>query len=266
MSHLHDFLRIEAVELSKQFQKASLMGRGTPETVATHREQHLRQFLERYFPFPSAVAKGNVVAADGTKSASIDCVVLSPSHPRLFEATGERSVLLAEAVDFAIELKPDLSAKSELVRGLDQGISIKKLHRHRYGVIEKENVEYLHKIPFILFGDTGPAKTETLLFNCLEHYEQKEIGYEHQFDMIVVNNRFLVLNVSPNGYYNQSQLRGWMVAETREDTLGLFLSLLLGYPRSEMTIGENPLSYYLQFNWSKWRHLEDIEQRLSALN
>lgn len=78
-------LRIEFDELHAYFMKASIEGSGTAQEIADRREQYFSDFIGKYFPFPYLITKGNITDSFGNRSASIDCVILHPSHPNTID-------------------------------------------------------------------------------------------------------------------------------------------------------------------------------------
>lgn len=76
MNKLIELLSIEANEISNAFKKASLEGAGTPQEISDRREGAFKYFLEKYFPYPYRVVKGNIIDSYGNTSQSIDCIVL----------------------------------------------------------------------------------------------------------------------------------------------------------------------------------------------
>jgi len=130
-SKLLQLLEYEGPELATAFEKASIQGRGTPQEVAEHREGAFRNFISRYFPFPHRVSKGNVIDSLPNESASIDCIIINPSHPYTVDTYEKFTVILADGVDVAIEVKPDISVVEELHRGLKQVESVKRLWRKK---------------------------------------------------------------------------------------------------------------------------------------
>lgn len=141
MDDLYDLLREEALQLSSEFRKASIQGRGTSHEVAEFRENAVQAFIGRYFPFPHRIAKGKVRDSFGNIAASIDCVICAPNHPYTVSARDKFSLLFAEGVDSVIEVKPNIADRAELHRALEQGLSVKKLRRattsmlHEYGLL-----------------------------------------------------------------------------------------------------------------------------------
>lgn len=153
MQHkLIELLRIESNEINTAFQKASLEGQGTPQEIADRREPIVQAVFEKYFPFPFRVVKGNIIDINENTSNSIDCIILNPSHPYTIDKmNGRPSIVFADATDFAIEIKPDLSQISEVERSLEQMVSVKKLTR-------VDNT----KIMSIIFSNTTYVNIERL--------------------------------------------------------------------------------------------------------
>lgn len=107
MNKLSELLKVEAKEIAASFEKASIEGEGTPQEVSDRREEVVKGFLMKYFPFPYRVVKGNIIDSFGNRSNSIDCIVLNPSHPHTVDPlNGKASIIFADGVDFAIEVKP----------------------------------------------------------------------------------------------------------------------------------------------------------------
>ena len=103
MNKLLELLKIESTEITASFQKASLEGEGTPQEVADRREETVKSFFEKYFPFPYRIVKGNIIDTYGARSNSIDCIVLNPSHPYTIDPSNNKaSIIFADGVDYAI--------------------------------------------------------------------------------------------------------------------------------------------------------------------
>ena len=234
---LIELLRIESNEINAAFKKASLEGQGTPQEVADRREPVVHSLFEKYFPFPFRVVKGNIIDINENTSNSIDCIILNPSHPYTIDkSNGRPSIVFADATDFAIEVKPDLSQKSEVERSLVQMISVKKLSR-------VDNT----KIESIIFSNTTYANIQTLIDNIVEHKNTNKIDYDHQFDLICINNRGIVLN-----YTNASKFRigdgnpyGLYFLDCREDSLAYLLKFMNSAGLSEIRIRGSILVPYL---------------------
>lgn len=198
---LLELLALEGPDIALAFEKASIQGRGTPQEVAEFRENHFREFISRYFPWPHRVAKGNIIDSFGMESASIDCVVLNPVHPHTIDRFEKFSVILAGGVDAVVELKPDISNTEELHRGLRQIQTVKRLTRKESPfLLQRLNprpahiVEHSKKIPAFLFAvkaKSDPLKTAREIF---DFYEGNNTPLQEQLDYVVINQVGIVAN------------------------------------------------------------------------
>lgn len=235
---LIELLRIESNEINVAFQKASLEGQGTPQEVADRREPIVQAFFEKYFPYPFRIVKGNIVDINERTSNSIDCIILNPSHPYTIDKkNGRPSIVFADATDFAIEIKPDLSQKSEVERSLEQMISVKKLDR-----VDNS------KIMSIIFSNTTYANIETLINNIAAYHIENNIKYVHQFDLICINNRGIVLNFTEVSRLKigDDMPHGLYFMDTKEDSVAWLLKFMNSTGLSEMRIRESILIPYLK--------------------
>lgn len=268
MNKLIELLRAETKEIAASFEKASIEGEGTPQEVADRREGVINRFLEKYFPFPFRIVKGNIIDSHGSRSNSIDCIVLSPSHPYTVDpVNGKASVILADGVDFAIEVKPDLAQKTELERGLEQIRSVKRLRRVRTGLASTpEEIERARQIPGFVFSETTYANAKTLISNIVDYYVANAVPKAEQFDLIVVNNRLIAINNSENSKFHRKDFEGIAIYETGEDTLAYFLFLMNLLPRSEPDMDKNIMKIYLQDTpGHKEVIFEDLNKKLNAI-
>lgn len=167
MDKLTQLLEIEAKNISDSWQKASIEGKGTPQEIADRREGVIRSFFEKYFPFPYRVTKGQIVDSYGNSSQSIDCVILNPIHPYTYDKQNNcYSVLLADGVNFAIEIKSDLGNDKELHGALKQIQSVKKL-RKKPLLENNKTLENDLTIPSIIFADSSPKDNHKFLKKLL---------------------------------------------------------------------------------------------------
>ena len=248
MNKLLELLTVEAVEIETAFKKASIEGASTPQEVSDRREEVIKKFLSKYFPFPYRIVKGNIIDSYGRSSNSIDCLILSPSHPYTIDPSNDKaSIIMADGVDFAIEIKPDLANQNEIKRGLGQIQSVKKLARARTGLartdLEKERAK---RIPSFIFADKTYADIKTLITNIVENYVNNSIPQSEQFDMMIINNRILVFNYGAKTWFQRENFEGIAVLDAGEDSLALFLFYMNSLPKSEPEISENILSIYLE--------------------
>ena len=163
------------------------------------REASVSDLLRSYFPTTWTVGKGPIYGTGGRASQSIDSVLCSPSHPPM--RTGKRSVLLAEAVHSATETKPNLEARgstSELHRGLEQIVSVKRLERELEPLAVAREVaddpEH-HRIPCALFtaklGDVDSALEYMDKFKASEGVKPPELP-----DVIVALDRGVIYHAA----------------------------------------------------------------------
>ncbi|MDQ0039501.1 DUF6602 domain-containing protein [Variovorax boronicumulans] len=254
MSDLYRLLREEALQLSSEFRKASIQGRGTSQEVAEFRENAVQAFLGRYFPFPHRIAKGKVRDSTGNIAASIDCVLCAPNHPYTVSIRDKFALLLAEGVDSVVEVKPNIADKSELYRALEQGLSVKKLRRattsmiHEYGILG----EWSKRVPFGVFAMQCKAAPIETGFEIMEFYESRGVDPLDQADFIVVNDVCVFSNfvdgilnpwkVAEAGFKNNS---GWFYEGWGEDSLAGFLLRLHRVAHAGLKIQEDVLLRYL---------------------
>lgn len=270
---LIDILKIEALEIKTSFEKASIEGKGTPQEVADRRERILvKSFLEKYFPFPYRITKGNIIDKYGARSNSIDCIVLNPSHPYTIDPRNDSaSIIFADAVDYAIEVKPDLANKIEIERALNQIRSVKKLKRKRHGLIfeskySKEIIENAKHIPTFIFADKTYVEIRNLIAHIVNYYVDNNVPKNEQFDFIVINNRVILFNARKDSYISFGDYEGILYSETKENTLAVFLLYMNKMPRSQAEMGENIIEIYLNdtFNDNLMR-FEDLNTKLRTI-
>lgn len=248
---LLELLKLEAQEIKLSFEKAKVEGAGTPQEVADRREcAVVNTFLSKYFPFPFKVVKGNIIDSYGNRSNSIDCIIINPSHPYTVDPKNEKaSIIFADGVDVAIEVKPNLANEVELYRALIQVQSVKKLRRKRSGVLEfqttPEKMETSYHIPTYIFAEKTYSDVRTLIEKIVNFYIENRVPLLEQFDYIVVNGKLILFNCYINGYAQFDNNYGILYSETAENTLAAFLLWLNRNPRSTMEMGKNVLSFYL---------------------
>lgn len=275
---LLELLEIEAKELAVEYKKASIEGKGTPQEVADRREGYFVSFLQKYFPFPNRIVKGNIIDSFGNSSASIDCIVLSPSHPYTVDPQNNKaSVIFADGVDFAIEIKPNLANESEIYRALNQIRSVKKLRRVRDGLLFKNKYsskqqEVAKIIPGFIVADTTYKDLELLLDKIVNHYVVNKVPQTEQFDYILINNRAVIMNSRPEYYSYNSDTEGksdykrimafW---EGGVKSLAWFLFEMNKYPRSEPQMSQNVMGIYLKDAIpTTFKTIDELNERLVA--
>lgn len=264
MKDLHDLLEMESSELDFRFRKSSIEGKGTPQEVSDRRESVVKKLLEKYFPFPFRIAKGNVVDSKGNRSASIDCLVLNPEHPFTVSEDNNFSVILADGVDFAIEVKPDLNSKQEIERALKQIQSVKNLTRAKSDTLGNKL-----KIPGIIFSNTTYSDLSLLLNTIVNYYVENDIKRSHQFDLLAINNRCLIINMRNGSYFypkSPSIGEGLFYLNSKSQTLAALLFYINGLPLSSLRMDTAIITKYLNsdlFGNLVWD--EKINMQLSSL-
>lgn len=122
------------------------------------KEVTVADFIRSYLPSDFQVKIRSKIFSKTQETNNIDCVVLSPNHPKLI--TPVREITLAEGVFVAVEVKPDittLTKKGEFMKGLMQIKSVKNISRtvQRLDLSmltgEKKPSDYFDKIPGVIF-------------------------------------------------------------------------------------------------------------------
>lgn len=224
-----ELLKIDGSEMMTAFQKASIQGKGTPQEVADFRENYFNKFISNYFPFPHRVTKGIINDSFGNQSDSIDTILIGPNHPHTIDNTGKFSLVLAEGVDAAIEVKPDISAKTELIRGLKQIESVKKLRRAESPTLLVSNHpehirEYAKTIPSFIFSIKANSDPINTAKNVVQYYTENSISIENQVDFVIINNVGIIANYKyPELSRHKDKTTGIFYEGWREHTLAAFL-------------------------------------------
>lgn len=271
MNRLEEIIRIESEELANYIKKASVSGSGTPQEVADRREADVRNFFERYFPKPHKTAKGKIDDTYGNRSASVDCLVLNPCHPLLTDANGLMTVILADGVDYAIEIKSNLGDRQELEKALGQSATVKSLRRRNTSFIASkarlEPAECYFQIPSIILCENWGSEVNGLLSNVVSYYEQKQMSRAHQFDILASRQQGIVVNIAPDHYFVSGDIDYSLTyAELGLETMGALLAMMMRMPRCEPTINEPVLSHYLKPSYKNWSNFPELDRRLANLN
>ena len=235
MEDLTQIIRHDAQEVEYQFESASIQGRGTPQEIAEFREHALQGFLRNYFPFPYRIAKGGILDHTNERSDSIDCILINPVHPYTINRFEKFKVILADGVDAAIEVKPDISLSSELHRGLMQGLSVKALRRERTPLLlpqrrPQELIEYSLRLPYFIFAMRAKQNILNTASEVLSFYEREGVPPLDQADAIVVYGRGIMANFPIDGIFPWSRTdmgtTGWFFEDWQADALvGLLFKL-----------------------------------------
>ena len=162
------------------------------------KEVTLNEFIRSYFPSDYEIKLRSKIYSRTQETKNIDCIVLSPNHPKLI--TPKREVILAEGVHSAIEVKPNivtLTEKGEFYKGLLQIQSVKKLTRDTekiefWRLIKgKKPSDYFDRIPCVLFSSKS-SELEKIVKFLVKKINQKKIGIQELPDIIVSLNKGVI--------------------------------------------------------------------------
>ena len=223
MNKLIEILKDEAATLSREFKKASSLGEGTSQEIADYREHAVQNFLSRFFPNPYRVVKGKIHDSYGNgPSASIDCVLINPVHPHLIDSHQKFQLILADGVDWVLEVKPDLANLSELKRALKQCISIKKMRRVKGPILLPQKrpnhvIESSRQIPFFLFTQKIKADYKDTVLEIINWYKDNSTPKEEQIDASAIEDLGIINHVKHRDFYYY----GWQIPENEKE--GWFL-------------------------------------------
>lgn len=253
MDELFDLLREDGIELESRFRKASIQGKGTSQEIADFREHAIQDFVARFFPYPHRVTKGKIRDSFGAIADSVDCIICNPNHPYTVDSHGKFRLLFAEGVDVAIEVKPDIAATAELLRGLEQGLSVKALKRANAPTLIRMpwHVEHAHRVPFVIFSMRCKADPMATGKEIASFYAAKGTLPTQQADFIVVNNIGIFVNFIDASMYcwgNKDSVpdrTGWFFEEWAENSLAGFVWRLQGLPHASIKMQEDVLPRYL---------------------
>lgn len=259
-------LRRLSADILADYEDAVLSG--TPEAVAAYREDFVREIIGRFFPRTYRMAKGAIFDSYGERSASIDCVVCAPNHPLLVDSAGRLVTLLADGVHCAIELKPDLrdmppdfgesrQRTPEIIRGLEQARSVKRLRRRRRELTMPARspgfADYRQRVPTHILS-CEPVDIGALGAYVARYYLAKAIPLAEQVDRIAVLNvgRLVLPKCQEHGYGPAPDGSGTdpvghiLVFPTAEDTLAKFLLEITSDEGPEMLMSGPVLPRYLE--------------------
>lgn len=254
MKEFLEILKYETQEINTKFLRSSIEGKSTSQEISDFREHAIQDFVQRYYPFPYRISKGGIYDSYGQRSDSIDCLILNPNHPYTVNSHGKHSLIIADGVDVAIEVKPDISNKSELNRALIQGLSVKKLRRRGQITILETNPEILDiatRIPYFVFSMKAKANIHDTFKEIKQFYNKNNTPLIDQADVIVILNKGLIINYKHKDLYpwnislTSEGKTKWYFEEWGEDTLaGLLFNLNRVYGAAPK-ITKDILQYYL---------------------
>jgi hypothetical protein len=209
---LVDAFRFEAARLGSDFARASTLGRGTAQEIADHRENAFRQLVGRFFPAPHHVTRGQALAVDGARSASIDCLVLNPAHPNLVDRAGKFTLIFADGVDFGVDVKGRLTG-DELRRFLRQGRSLKQVVRSKTPLLSTrrnsdEIVEGSKRIPTYGYCHETALSPETAAEAIGAWVAEEGVPALERPDALAIHGQGILLDTSNPAGPARQMLRG----------------------------------------------------------
>lgn len=230
------------------------------------KEYSVQDFIGSYLTKEYRIQKGCIYNKT-SHSNNIDCVILAPNHPVL--TTPKRTVILAEGVYAAVEIKPDIYDKKEFSRGLEQVKSIKALERKTY-LPELSNLlgteptpDFAKKIPCILFSNKSLKPQDTVDF-LKDKLAIGELSIYDLPDMILtLDNGLYVFSPdikrTPFGNWFLNNTQGFtettllhFCETTKAQSLTLFLLHLLNLPSPILQTSDFILNEYI-------REIKDIK-------
>lgn len=224
------------------------------------KEYTVQDFIGSYLTNEYRIQKGCIYNKT-THSNNIDCVILAPNHPVL--TTPKRSVILAEGVYAAVEIKPDIYDKKEFSRGLEQVKSIKTLERKTYlpeltHLLGTEPTpEFAKKIPCILFSNKSLKPQDTVDFLKVKLASGELTIYDLPDMILTLDNGLYVFSPdikrTPFGNWFLDNTQGFtettllhFCETTKAQTLTLFLLHLLNLPSPILKTSDFILTEYIQ--------------------
>ncbi|MCT4636426.1 MAG: hypothetical protein N4A72_01860 [Bacteroidales bacterium] len=270
MNNLQKILRIQRNELISDFDKASLEGQGTPQEVSDRRENYLHNFFRNYFPYPYQIAKGNISDSFGNRSNSIDILIINPSHPHTLAANNMYSFIVAEGVDYAIELKPSFNNKDEIERALTQIQSVKLLKRATDGLLLRNSLTEEQKllaleVPGIIFSDKTYSNKRNLIEKIVDFYSRESIPLNLQFDLLCCLDGTFVVNSSKHKHFFLNT-DGLIFNDFGDDVLYYLFHFMCNIPESTPRLKKNMLSHYIsQPPVEGWKIFQDLNIKLRRI-
>lgn len=237
--------------------------KGDRTNTSDAKEITVNELVQSYLPADFQVKVRSKIYSRTQETNNIDCVVLSPNHPKLI--TPKREVILAEGVFCAIEVKPDISTltkKSEFFRGLLQMQSIKKIDR-KVERIDMSKLtgkpkppKYYDRIPCGLFASKSSTIERTISF-VKQMVEENLIGSEEIPDLIVCLDKGVIfyspflntLNFTKEMAINGHSVpeKGFLTFESddKADNLITFLKLFFNFKMPTLQLSEFIVKAYV---------------------
>jgi len=147
--------------------------------------------------------------------------LVNPYHPYTINRREKFTIILTEGVEAAIEVKPDISRNDELVRGLEQGLTVKALRRARSTLLKfrkpgKEMVDYSLRTPYYIFAMKAKGNILETAEEVTDFYSNAGVSPLDQADAIVVEGVGIIANYPVKG------LLPWKQEDTSEKADTMF--------------------------------------------
>lgn len=195
-SSWNDHRKLKLIEII--YEETSEAFKKDRTNTSDSKEVTVNQFIASYLSNDFQIKAKSKIYSRTQETNNIDCVILSPNHPKLI--TPKREVILAEGVFAAIEVKPDISTltkKSEFFRGLLQIKSVKNIVRDidRLELIgfpgEEPTPKYYDKIPCVIFSSKS-ADLKKIVEFISKNVKEKNLKIDEIPDIIVCLDKGLI--------------------------------------------------------------------------
>lgn len=205
---------------------------GSPVDIGTDRVNILKDFLANYLPRYFGFGNGEIIDTYDSRSGQVDIILCNQFHPFTYNEEG-LGLFLAEGVDWAIEVKSNLT--TELEKGMLQVRRIKGLKKKpQEGDMARSSTSIIHRnqIPCLLFGYESPS-IGTLRDNIKQLVSRLQLSKDEIPDAVVVLNKGIIFNISEGDSLKievgGNRKYGIVGMELKEDTLFEMLRFLSEY-------------------------------------
>ncbi|HHC7316052.1 DUF6602 domain-containing protein [Vibrio cholerae] len=223
------------------------------DVKGSQNEEALKKFFVEHYPAWSIRTGCQIINANGDMSDELD--VIACNEHQAF-AGEESNLLIAEGVDFVVQVKAVLSS-NEIDRAIKNCRKLKEVGRafnqndlaEVPALVRKEEIT---RIPYIIFAYTSGIKEETALERMAE--KVRNIPYDLQPDALYILDKGKTLLNLRDGSTKMvkkgsEHVSGWILCDTQEHTL----SDMLRFVNSQIPIikrQSSPLKHYLVFDVS----------------
>lgn len=242
-------------DIAREYERASKKGgKSSPSDIAEFRETIVGDFVATFFPFPFRITKGVIKGRD---SASTDVVLLNPNHPFTANNAKKSSLILADGVEAAIEVKSDSASVAEIKSALKQVAKTKTLRRLNHSLLATAAIggqkltgdsrlqyeDYWREVPSFVFFEKAPSDPK----NAVARIASELDGFPMRSrpDVIVINMSGIILTEKLGCQFGYSGV-GTFYEEWGELTLAGFLMFLNMIPSASLRLQKPFLTEYLR--------------------